>query len=105
MTDGADHFQMLGISQKASAVEVKKAYFEVAKLYHPDRLATHNLTELRAQVERIFASMSAAFAVLNDDKKRKDYLDVLAEGGEEGRSCGDEYFCILPFYAEASFIK
>ena len=40
------------------------------------------LEELRPQVERIFARLSEAFAVLGDDGKRREYLDVLARGGE-----------------------
>ncbi|MFH0899174.1 MAG: DnaJ domain-containing protein [Pseudomonadota bacterium] len=78
----ADHFAFLGLDRKAGAPQVKAAYFQLAKLYHPDRLALLKLEEMRPQVERIFAALSEAFSVLSDDRKRKEYLAVLDRGGE-----------------------
>jgi tetratricopeptide (TPR) repeat protein len=78
----ADHFQILELSRDAGAAQVKAAYFQLAKTYHPDRLGLVNLTDLRPQVERIFAKLSDAFATLGDDARRKEYMNILAQGGE-----------------------
>ena len=32
-----DHFQVLGIARAAGVQDIKKTYFKLAKLYHPDR--------------------------------------------------------------------
>jgi curved DNA-binding protein CbpA len=79
---GADHFKVLEIGRDASSAQVKAAYFSLAKTYHPDRLALVQLEPLRPKVERIFARLSDAFAALADDARRKEYLKVLAQGGE-----------------------
>lgn len=78
----ADHFAVLEIDRNATTAQVKAAYFQLAKLYHPDRLPLLKLEARRADVERIFARLSDAFAALSDDKRRQEYLQVLAQGGE-----------------------
>ena len=78
---GADHFALLEVNRAGTRQEIKTAYFNLAKLYHPDRLAVLQLPELRSNAERIFAALSSAYATLDDDVKRKGYLDILGQGG------------------------
>ncbi|MGO9831834.1 MAG: J domain-containing protein [Myxococcaceae bacterium] len=76
-----NHFQILGLSDKADTTAVKAAYFKLAKLYHPDTLpqdAPQELAELRAQA---FAMVGEASRVLGDDQSRADYLESLKAGG------------------------
>jgi tetratricopeptide (TPR) repeat protein len=79
---GADHFAVLEIERNAGRDQVKTTYFALAKSYHPDRLALVKLEDLRPQVDRIFARLSEAFAVLGDEGRKREYLDILARGGE-----------------------
>lgn len=79
---GADHFQVLEIERNASKEQIKAAYFALAKTYHPDRLALLRLEDLRPQVELIFSKLSEAFGTLADDTRRKEYMNILAQGGE-----------------------
>ncbi len=67
MTQGKDYYQILGISEKASPEEIKKAYRRLAKKYHPD--ANPNDT---AAAER-FKEVSEAHSVLSDPEQRKQY--------------------------------
>jgi curved DNA-binding protein CbpA len=78
---GADHFMVLEVGREASASQIKAAYFQLAKTYHPDRLVLVKLESLRPQVETIFARLSDAYSVLVDDGRRREYVSVLAQGG------------------------
>jgi curved DNA-binding protein CbpA len=75
--DGDDLFAVLGIERTANADQVKTAYLEGARRFHPDRLASQNLTHLRADVEKIFRRLSEAQSTLLDDEKRTQYRKTL----------------------------
>ena len=62
-----DLYKVLGVDKKASADEIKKAYRKLARQYHPDR----NPGDARA--EERFKEISAAYDVLSDPDKRKQY--------------------------------
>jgi molecular chaperone DnaJ len=62
-----DHYKVLGVDKKASADEVKKAYRKLARQYHPDRNPGD------AKAEERFKEVQAAYDVLGDADKRKQY--------------------------------
>ena len=62
-----DFYQVLGVSEKATPEEIKKAYRRLAKKYHPD--ANPNNT----QASEMFKQISEAHGVLSDADKRKKY--------------------------------
>ncbi|NLG63824.1 MAG: molecular chaperone DnaJ [Candidatus Cloacimonetes bacterium] len=66
-TASKDYYQILGVSENASADEIKKAYRRLAKQYHPDA----NPDDPQA-AER-FKEVGEAYSVLSDDKKRRQY--------------------------------
>jgi len=77
---GADHYNLLGISQDAAPDIIRAAYFTLARKLHPDRLASLGIHDRDSQ--RLMAIINAAFAVLNDTVKRTEYMTVLSRGGE-----------------------
>lgn len=62
-----DYYAALGIEKNASAAEIKSAYRKLAKRYHPD------LHPDDKQAAERFASVSEAYDILSDDKKRAAY--------------------------------
>lgn len=65
---GKDYYEVLGISKTASADEIKKAYRQKSKQYHPD-LNKGNEKEAEAK----FKEVSEAYSVLSDESKRAQY--------------------------------
>jgi molecular chaperone DnaJ len=64
---GPDPYKILGVDKKASQEDVKKAYRKLARQYHPDRNPGD------AKAEERFKEIQAAYDVLGDPDKRKQY--------------------------------
>lgn len=77
-----DFYAVLGVSKNASAGDIKKAYRKLARELHPD----HNPNNSEAHDR--FKSVSEAYDVLSDDKKRREYDEMrsLFESGAFRRS-------------------
>jgi len=71
-----NHFEMLGILPTASSDEVKSAFYELSKRFHPDRYFGKNLGSFKGRLERIFRRLSEANAVLSDVSRREAYLQA-----------------------------
>ena len=62
-----DYYELLGVKKTASDEELKKAYRNLAKKYHPDKNKGNKEAEAR------FKEISEAYAVLSDKEKREQY--------------------------------
>ncbi len=69
----ADLYEVLGVTRKASEADIKKAYYQLAKKYHPDRVHKTSSPELKTAVEKVFAKISDAYERLKDTESRKRY--------------------------------
>ncbi len=67
MADKRDYYEVLGVQKGASADEIKKAYRQLAKKYHPD------VNPDNKEAEDKFKEASEAYEVLSDDQKRSSY--------------------------------
>jgi molecular chaperone DnaJ len=62
-----DYYKTLGVPKTAKTPEIKKAYRELARKYHPDA------NKGNADAEERFKEISEAYNVLSDEKQRKEY--------------------------------
>ena len=72
-----NHFEVLGLSRSVGEVEVKEAYFRLAKRFHPDVHHGVSLGDLRDKLEAVFIRLGEAYDVLRDPRKRADYEERL----------------------------
>ncbi len=70
-----DYYKALGVTDKATADEIKRAYRKLAKANHPDSTGGDKAKESR------FKDISNAYDVLGDSKKRALYDQLRAGGG------------------------
>jgi curved DNA-binding protein CbpA len=61
-----DYYEILGLDGKATSEDIKKAYRELAKKYHPD-------INKSSTSEELFKLISEAYEVLSDDTRRTQY--------------------------------
>jgi molecular chaperone DnaJ len=66
LADSKGYYAILGVSEKATQLEIKKAYRRLARKYHPDRNST-------AHAEDMIKRINAAYEVLSDGHKRDHY--------------------------------
>ena len=72
--DELDHYELLGLPQDAAPAEIKRAYLDAAKRYHPDALARAQLDgDTRQKAGKVFGAIGKAHAVLSNPKRRQDY--------------------------------
>ena len=76
----ADYYEVLGVTLRSSAGEIKSAYYQLAKKYHPDRFRQPEQAELKSKVEALFAKVTEAYETLSDTPKRALYDDRLRKG-------------------------
>jgi curved DNA-binding protein CbpA len=78
---GADHFEVLALKRDAAGPAIKIAYFQLAKIYHPDAVPADAPPDVRKLCADVFAKVSEAGSVLGEDASRAAYLEELKSGG------------------------
>ena len=77
-----DYYAVLGVPESASAKDVKAAYRKLSRQLHPDANPGD------ASAEERFKEVSAAYDVLGDETKRKEYDEVRRLGPMAGAGLG-----------------
>jgi len=72
-----NHFEILGLTRKATEADVKGAYFSLARRFHPDVHHEASLSDMRDKLEAVFIRLGEAYDVLRNKGKRGDYEERL----------------------------
>ena len=87
MASSKDYYEMLGVSKTATDEELKKAYRQLAKKYHPD---SHEGQDKKGAEDK-FKKISEAYSVLSDKQKRAQYDQFGSNFENPGYGSGGGY--------------
>ena len=74
--DELDYYQLLEIPREATSSELKRAYYESSRRFHPDA-NRHLKGEMRSALEIIAKRITEAYAIVRDPRRRKAYDERL----------------------------
>jgi len=77
----SDLFARLGLARGASGDEVKAAYLQLVKQFHPDRFGAPGLADLQPGLRDLLSALNEAYGVLSDKAARDAYLARTTSGG------------------------
>mmetsp|Transcript_67835 Transcript_67835/g.150293 ORF Transcript_67835/g.150293 Transcript_67835/m.150293 type:complete len:504 (-) Transcript_67835:19-1530(-) len=81
------YYDQLGVATTATQQQIRKAYFSRSRQCHPDKTSEENAKER-------FQSISEAYQVLSDSKRRRDY-DLHGKDGKESFVDAKIFFDVL----------
>ena len=76
-----DYYEVLNVDKSASDADLKKAYYKLAKQFHPDQNPDN------PEAEQKFKEASEAYGILSDKEKKTAY-DQFGRAGVEGNMGG-----------------
>lgn len=77
----ADLFARLGLPRGATPEDVKAAYLQLVKQFHPDRFGAPALADLQPGLREVLSALNEAYGVLSDRTRRNEYLARSSSGG------------------------
>ncbi len=81
--DDLDYYQLLHVSPSATRAEIRAAYHQTSRTFHPDA-ARHHADEVQRDCALISKRVTEAYCVLRDPRRRKVYDARLSDEGEAG---------------------
>lgn len=76
--ESVNHYDILGVDKKASNKIIKKAYYKLAKEFHPDRHFSLPSLELKSKLNTIFLKITEAYRILSDTSMRAEYDQIIS---------------------------
>lgn len=74
------YYELFQVKRNANRKEIRTAYFQLSKTFHPDHWFRKELGSFSRDVSTIFKWVNKAYATLSAQKKREQYEKILAKG-------------------------
>jgi curved DNA-binding protein CbpA len=78
-----NYYQILDVPRTATEEDIKKAYFHLARRFHPDCFDRSLPAHYRVQIEDVFDKITKAYRTLTNREGRQDYDGKITSGGED----------------------
>ena len=72
-SDKMNHYELLGVAMDADRAEIRKAYFALSKVFHPDAYYGKHLGSFKPKMEVVFRKVTDAYEAVGRAKKREAY--------------------------------
>lgn len=90
--EGKNYFERLGVSRSAKDGDIRKAYFDLAKVLHPDKLTDKTPVQIKELSEKVFSKIQVAYDTLKKEERKTTYLEELEAGQSEKLMQADQFF-------------
>ena len=84
-----NHYDFLDVPTEATTAEIKKAYFGLAKRFHPDLFHKKSDPEIHQRVQDAFTQLANAYETLKNDNSREVYNYKMRKELEEKESSAE----------------
>ena len=81
---GGAYHEILGVDADADEREIKKAYFQLSKRFHPDRYFRRQVGDFGPLIEVCFKRLLEAYELLSDPATRSEVQNAAATAGASG---------------------
>jgi curved DNA-binding protein CbpA len=72
-SDKLNHYELLGVAMDAERADIRKAYFALSKVFHPDAYYGKRLGSFQSKMEVVFRKVTDAYDAVGREKKRAAY--------------------------------
>jgi curved DNA-binding protein CbpA len=96
LANATNHYQVLNVPLSADASEIKRAYYSLARHFHPDRFHELAQTPIHMRLEAAFARITQAHEVLSNPELKSAYDMKIAVLQRVGNSGGNTHASVKP---------
>lgn len=78
-----DYYKILGLPKTATSKDIRRAYLDFTKKYHPDKQGQLSEKE-ESKIHEKMSQINEAYETLSDDTRRKEYDQARSSGSRSG---------------------
>ena len=76
--ESLSHYELLGLEAAADDKAIRAAYYELVRVFHPDRFFGKNLGSFKPKLAKVFGRLTEAYEALHRSESRAEYDRYLA---------------------------